>query len=444
MRILKIIHGYPPLYSAGSEVYSQSICDELSKRHEVAVFTREENPFAPDFTMRSRKEHERLSIHLVNMARGKDGFRHRELDEQFAELVNSFKPDVAHIGHLNHLSTGIVDVLNSVGVPIVFTLHDFWLMCPRGQFLQRNFGEGRLHELCDGQEHNKCANTCYKMFHSGYVEPWHVSMSYELSHRTREGKDALSDRPHWTDWIEARMDETFSILEKVDVFIAPSQYLMSRFVRDFGMPKEKAIYLDYGFPTHYLHPHVKRESSEKFRFGYIGTHIPAKGVNLLIEAFDGMGDRAELYIWGAKDAQSTNALRELANGRQGIHFMGAYVNHNLADEVFSRVDCIVVPSIWMENSPLVIHEAQACHIPVITADAGGMAEYVQHHVNGLLFAHRNTESLRGQMLWAIDHRAEMFGFGKRGYLYSEDGAIPDITSHCNELENIYSRVTTKA
>lgn len=46
MRILKIIHGYPPLYNAGSEVYSQSICNELVKRHTVLVFTREENPFA--------------------------------------------------------------------------------------------------------------------------------------------------------------------------------------------------------------------------------------------------------------------------------------------------------------------------------------------------------------------------------------------------------------
>jgi len=35
MRILKIIHGYPPNYNAGSEVYSQSICNELAKRHRM-------------------------------------------------------------------------------------------------------------------------------------------------------------------------------------------------------------------------------------------------------------------------------------------------------------------------------------------------------------------------------------------------------------------------
>lgn len=48
MHILKIIHGYPPNYNAGSEVYSQSICNELSKNNKVSVFTREENPYGHD------------------------------------------------------------------------------------------------------------------------------------------------------------------------------------------------------------------------------------------------------------------------------------------------------------------------------------------------------------------------------------------------------------
>ena len=52
MHILKIIHGYPPTYNAGSEVYSQSICNELSKFHKVSVFTREENPYAPCLSIR--------------------------------------------------------------------------------------------------------------------------------------------------------------------------------------------------------------------------------------------------------------------------------------------------------------------------------------------------------------------------------------------------------
>ena len=58
MHILKIIHGYPPNYNAGSEVYSQSICNELSKTNKVSVFTREENPYAKDFTIRKEIKNE--------------------------------------------------------------------------------------------------------------------------------------------------------------------------------------------------------------------------------------------------------------------------------------------------------------------------------------------------------------------------------------------------
>lgn len=54
-----------------------------------------------------------------------------------------------------------------------------------------------------------------------------------------------------------------------------------------------------------------------------------------------------------------------------IGFCGEYSNDQLIPMVFSRIDAIVVPSIWAENSPLVIHEAPACQILVITADYGG-------------------------------------------------------------------------
>ena len=420
MRILKIIHGYPPLYSAGSEVYSQSICNELCKSHHVLVFTREENPFTPDFSVRAERIHERLEVHFVNMPRAKDGYCHRELDTHFASILNEFKPDVAHIGHLNHLSTGIVDILNETKTPIVFTLHDFWLMCPRGQFLQRNFGGGKTFELCSGQEDSKCASSCYQMLQSD-----------------------TSGREYWSKWIGNRMDVTKSIIDKVDLFITPSRYLLNRFISDFEVPRNKIMHLDYGFPTDYLLPNEGRTESEMFMFGYIGTHIPAKGINLLIEAFNRLNAEAELSIWGAKDQQSTNALRTMASDNSNIHFMGPYVNQNLANEVFSKVDCIVVPSIWTENSPLVIHEAQACHIPVITADVGGMAEYVHHQINGLLFQHRSAESLHVQMKWALENPDNMKQLGKRGYLYSENGSIPSIVDHSKTLETIYTKIIAR-
>lgn len=426
MKILKVIHGYPPLYNAGSEVYSQSLCNELSKDHEVSVFTREENPYEPCYRIREQKASENLTLYFVNNPQGKDGYRHKEMDKNFAELIEKIKPDVAHVGHLNHLSTGLIDELNKLKIPIVYTLHDFWLMCPRGQFLTRGIGSSNNFRLCDKQDDTKCATDCYKVYFSGREE--------------NESEELRS----WSKWINSRMEETKSIIAKVDLFIAPSRYLRNRYVKDFSIPEDKIIYLDYGFPTEYLTQTEKSKKKTKYTFGYIGTHIPAKGVNNLIVAFKQINQPATLKIFGRPNGQSTNALKELVKtSKNEIEFAGEYINRNLANDVFANVDCIVVPSIWGENSPLVIHEAQSCKVPVITADYGGMKEYVQHKVNGLLFKHRNTSSLAQQLNFAISNPDKMIELGKRGYLYSKDGEVPSIEDHCIDLEKIYNRFTNK-
>jgi len=426
MKILKIIHGYPTNYNAGSEVYSQSICNELSKQHKVSVFTREENPYSPDFAIRHEKQNDNLDFYFVNNPQGKDGYRHKQLDDNFLELLKQIKPDIAHIGHLNHLSTGLVDELNKQNIPTVFTLHDFWLMCPRGQFLTRSIGEQNNFQLCSGQQDGKCATDCYKVYFSG------------------NKADEQHDIESWSSWVHSRMIETKSIINKVNFFIAPSQYLRNRFVNEFSVPENKIIYLDYGFPTEYLTQTEKSKEKTNFTFGYIGTHTVAKGVNDLIEAFKQIEEPATLKIYGRENGQSTKALKLLASkSKNKIEFAGEYINHNLANDVFSKVDCIVVPSIWAENSPLVIHEAQSCKIPVITADFGGMKEYVQHKVNGLLFEHRNTNSLKEQMKFAIANPILLKQFGEKGYLLSNNGSVPNIQDHCKELEKIYNRFTTK-
>lgn len=427
MHILKIIHGYPPQYNAGSEVYSQSICIELSKYHKISVFTREENLYAPCFSIREEKINENLTLYLVNHPQGKDGYRHQQMDDVFTSLLKKLQPNIAHIGHLNHLSTGLVDVLNLFKIPIVYTLHDFWLMCPRGQFLTRSIGnpEGNF-QLCTHQNDRKCATDCYKVYFSGIKE------------------NEASDIEQWESWVHHRMKEVKRIVSKIDLFIAPSKYLENRFVQDFCIAKEKIIYLDYGFPTQYLLPTQKISANEPYTFGYIGTHIPAKGVNLLIEAFKRLEQPAILKIFGRENGQSTKVLRVMASSSKNkIEFLGEYINQNLVNDVFSKVDCIVVPSIWGENSPLVIHEAQACKIPVITADFGGMKEYVAHKVNGLLFKHREVESLAEQLNFAVSNPEKMKNLGKVGYLYSENGLIPNIEEHCKQLVSIYQKVISK-
>lgn len=362
MKILKVIHGYPPYYSAGSEVYSQTLAHELVNNNEVQVFTRYENSFLPDFyyTTVLDSSDSRILLHLINIPTAKYRYKfiNEEVDIQFKRVIDNFQPDLIHFGHLNHLSITLPEIAFKENIPTIFTLHDFWLMCPRGRFIQRNSED--LLRLCDGQKDQKCATQCYKGYFTGDKEFLNLDINY------------------WEQWVATRMKHTRKIIDYIDYFISPSKFLMDKFTQDFNVPINKISYLDYGFDLNRL-KNRNRAQEKEFIFGYIGTHTPEKGVNLLLKAFSHLSSKAKLRIWGAA-REENKALKAIADQfspvvKERIEWMGSYDNKNIVTDVFNKVDAIVVPSIWGENSPLVIHEAQQLRIPVITADYGGMAEY---------------------------------------------------------------------
>lgn len=426
MKIFKVIHGYPMRYNAGSEVYSQMLCQGLADRHQVHVFSRVEDPFAPECSMRTDTDPDdaRIALHLINVARSKDRYRHEEIDARFAELLDRLRPDIVHIGHLNHLSTSLVAKAAERGISLVYTLHDYWLMCPRGQFMQM-FPQDptQTWTACDGQQDRTCAERCYARYFSGDPAQWSADCDY------------------WTDWVARRMAHVREMAELIDVFIAPARYLYERYQQHFGISKDKLLYLDYGFALERLQGRI-RSQGEPFTFGYIGTHIPAKGIHLLIEAFGKLQGNARLRIWGRPRGQDTEALKSLAaslpiQASRQVEWLPEYRNQEIVADVFNRVDAIVVPSIWVENSPLVIHEALQARVPVITADTGGMSEYVAHEVNGLTFRHRDPDDLALQMQRFVNDPAMAQQFGQRGYVQSDTGDVPSMTQQVREIETIY-------
>jgi glycosyltransferase involved in cell wall biosynthesis len=429
MKVLQVIHGFPPRYNAGSEVYTQTLAHGLAKNHNVYVFTRQENMFLPEYAMTEECDplDARIELHIINMARGRDGYSHEEVDTQFGNILERIDPDIVHIGHLNHLSTSLVFEANKRNMPIIFTLHDYWLMCPRGQFIQMYpENPADLWALCDGQGHSKCAERCYQRYFAGH-----------------DGK-VNGDLAHWTSWVQNRMEHVHEVCKMVDMFIAPSRYLMRRFTDDFGIPSDKITYVDYGFDLTRLVDR-KRIKGEPFTFGYIGTHIPAKGIHHLIEAFGIIEGPAILRIWGRHRGVETENLKAFANAlpdakQHSIKWMDEYRNQEIVNDVFNQCDTIVVPSIWAENSPLVIHEALQTRVPVITANYGGMSEYIEHEVNGLLFAHRDPVSLAAQMQRFVDNPEYAKQLAKRGYILSEDGNIPSTKQHVKTVEELYDHV----
>ena len=120
--------------------------------------------------------------------------------------------------------------------------------------------------------------------------------------------------------------------------------------------------------------------------------------------------------------------------------MGGYRNDALVSNVFNHIDAIVVPSIWGENSPLVIHEALEAKVPVITANYGGMREYIHHEVNGLLFKFRDPVDLAFQMKRLASDPDLAAKIAARGYLQSTDGRIPCIKAHTAEIIALYQKI----
>ena len=275
MKVLQVLHGYPMRYNAGSEVYTQGLAQVLAERHEVHVFTRQENSFLPEYATQRETDlsDPRISLHVINMARARDGYRHTAVDAAFAHLLDEIRPGVVHIGHLNHLSTSLVFKAKERRIPVAFTLHDYWLMCPRGQFIQMYPQEpSEVWPVCDGQDDRKCAVRCYVRYFSGNEEEYEADAAY------------------WTGWVGRRMRHVREVCDAVGMFIAPSRYLLRRFRDDFGIPDRKLTYLDYGFHRKRMEGR-SRTKDEPFTFGYIGTHIPAKGVNHLIESFGGVSGK---------------------------------------------------------------------------------------------------------------------------------------------------------
>jgi glycosyltransferase involved in cell wall biosynthesis/MoaA/NifB/PqqE/SkfB family radical SAM enzyme len=363
----------------------------------------------------------------VNVPDGRDRYRRDGVDQRFAEVLDEFQPHVVHVGHLNHLSTSLLEQASLRDIPIVFTLHDYWLMCPRGQFMQVHPKDpADVWAACPGQDDRTCAERCYARYFSGAAD---------------EQED---DVAHWTGWVRRRMDHVREMAGLVDRFVAPSRTLMERFKTDFGVPADRIVHRDYGFDVAALRGRDRRPEAE-FVFGYIGTHIPAKGIHHLIEAFGGVRGPARLRIWGRPRGPNTEALRALAAALLGdaaerVEWRREYRNADIVREVFDHVDAIVVPSIWLENSPLVIHEALQARVPVVTADAGGMSELVRHGENGLLFAHRDPAALRDAMQLLVDEPGLAAGLGARGYLQSEFGDVTEMRDHVRQIEALYAQV----
>ena len=411
MRIVQVVNGLPPEYLGGTETYAATLAQELARQgHTVSVFARRENARQPEHAVETTTV-DQVEISRINNTRRQstsfaDSYRNDTVATCFGQMLDRFKPDIVHFQHLVYLSTTCVREATRRQIPVVMTLHDYWLICQRGRFLKPDLS------VCPGQTDTGCAQCFHHLLDPrmsvlyGWLKPLLGQQSW-LRERARRwyGKRAGSQSVSLAaqQQIQARMAHIRALCASVSLFLAPSRFLREQFVA-FGIPPEKILFHECGLQTDAIRPAPKAPVPRKNRdkrpltFGYIGVVDPVKGVHLLVEAFQTLP--AELRIYGGEAAYAPypdeKGFRSQLVNSPRIRCMGRYEQHELS-RILAEVDVVVVPSIWYENAPLVIREAFLAHTPVITADFGGMREWVTDGVNGLLFEPRNIDDLRQKM-----------------------------------------------
>ena len=449
MRILQVIHQFPPYSFQGSEVYCNNLARELARTEEVRVF--HTSNVSRDWWRRTRQETIRglATYHCIDgaeYARLADWPNHF-LRRSFRAALDDFRPDIVHFHHFLSLGDDLVTLARTTGAAVVYTLHDYSLICPNMLLLRDDGG------LCAKQDADFFQDCCPVLIRTNGPRrkpPWTARFPslarwqlYARQHpnpRLRALLLAATNRvvrwlgnprhAHFDDKRGFFLTHTRRIWRDVDLFLAPSEFLLRRYV-SCGLRGAKVILMRYGM-RHF--PAVRRrERRGPVRFGYIGALHPHKGIDLLLEAFRQVGHDASLHVFGSVFGSpiSRSFWRRVRDrAMPNVFFHGAYDNGRVG-EILADIDVVVVPSLWYENSPLTIQEAFVAGIPVITTDAGGMAELVRDDVNGLRFRRGDVADLRAKLRRVADE-PELLDRLRREIL-----PVPTIEEHVCELRERY-------
>jgi glycosyltransferase involved in cell wall biosynthesis len=392
-KVLYICHNHPSVRPGGAEVYALELYQGIRQQgdFEPILLAKGGPPLSPKC-----RPHSGTQLGLIDGDSNQyflytDGYEFDWLygtitdkefyTKHFHEFLLTFRPDVVHFQHTLFLGYDLIrQARNTLGtVAIVYTLHEYLPICNRhGQMVRTINNE----ELCDKDSPQRC-HECF---------PDVLPQAFFLRKRFIQSHFALVDR-----------------------FLAPSHFLRERYVA-WGIPEDKIRFEEYGRqPVAPLADGA--EERPRNRFGYFGQLSPYKGAHVLLKAMRllaaeapaptsayGAGRPApvvplpagpmhpiqpHLWIHGANldlqpGAYQNDFVSLLEATRQNVTLVGQYAQGELP-QLMANIDWVIVPSIWWENSPLVIQEAFAYGKPVICSSIGGMAEKVADRINGLHF-----------------------------------------------------------
>jgi glycosyltransferase involved in cell wall biosynthesis len=450
MRIVHAIHDFLPRHRAGSEIYAFELCRELARRHHVTVVCADYDRSRAHGSVTWRTVDGLPVVEVVNnwvFDSFAETYQSPALNNTLEHILRATQPDVVHVHNLLNLSMDLPDIAHARGIPSVATLHDYTLVCPSG-------GQ-RVHlaeeHVCDDIDPDRCAR-CFPQ------SPFYSYMAAGRIPRTLTSSAAVVKM---ADLVRRRLPQVFASIERgvkasrpgkrisaadigqrlerarrvfdvVDLFVAPSRALGAEYLR-LGLAASKLRVSDYGFARFDARP---RTSSDPLRIGFVGTLVWHKGPHVLIDAIrDLPADRIAVTLFGDVNVfpDYVRTLRERA-GHAPVRFAGGF-DHQRTRDVYGEIDVLVVPSLWPENSPLVIHEAFMAGVPVVGSRQGGIPELVTHEKNGLIYDAYSVVALRAALQRLIDQPELLRRFA------AELPAVKSIEQDAEEWEARYREVS---
>ncbi|MCF8563265.1 glycosyltransferase [Alicyclobacillus tolerans] len=364
MRILYLVHQFYPESYTGTEKALLNVALMMQKLgHQVKVVT-----YALDDRTGFDEEIDGVKLrHLtvqgvpvtaVKYTPHPSGFEGDLLDSRVLEtahvVMEREHPDLIHVYHPMRMSE-ILWQAKALEVPYLLTLTDFWLMCPKGILIDSSA------DVCMGPGGGEvCPVRCPEL-PASFVHT-----------RLRHAEDLLFD---------------------ADRVASPSEFLANFFHTEFPGLSVKVI--PHGLRYSTIEKSFGRYTDDAaLTIGYAGALAWHKGVHVLLEAFrNTTTDRMRLKIYGSGNATYEHQLYDMAQGDSRIEFMGVYSADELKD-VYAGLDVVVIPSLWYENYPLVLHEALASEVPAIVSDIGALAQKIQDGETGFRFKRGDAADLQ--------------------------------------------------
>ncbi len=211
------------------------------------------------------------------------------------------------------------------------------------------------------------------------------------------------------DWKLARKEQEVKLADHI--FVASS--MTKKSLLDIGIKESKISVIPYGAPVDYFQPQLKLD--QDFRALFVGRVGLRKGVHYLLQAWQELRlPAAELLLLGIDEFPRGYLKRDWHN----IRHLGSVSHHTLGD-YYNSADVFVFPSL-VEGFGLVLLEAMACGIPIITTPNTAAPDIITNGVEGFIIPIRDGDALKEKLEWCHSHPQQLQEMGKAARKKAEE------------------------